>query len=565
MFLLSRGSFIMENQKKVLVVTGSMVSYDDKSLLEVIRKQIDSFKISSAAWQDIQQKISASENLIGLKKYLNSNFYKSSSYYEKVDKYLNARRNSETPQLTEVSLCTLLKDEGIDFEVTTFSKIYSDKKLRKKLLDECSCIFASSSLIRDRSELIPLLKILKRPQNKVVVGGALAGFIHNDWVKTPEIDVLAVGYGEMLVPVLSKWIKNNYQNLEPPKEGRLIEIKGTQIVYSGVPQTLDLDFLRLPDWSIAEDVHQKKIEMVYYESVRGCPYRCAFCNYPFLFDDKKFRYRSAKQIVLDWESFANQGYHHITCLDSLFTMPRKRLVALCQELIDRQIPVKWICFARADDLADLEVCEMMKKAGCYQVQIGIESGSQGQLDNMNKRCTVEKNLQAVHNCQKVGITTLTSVIIGFPGETKESVEETYQFLKQAKPDMYYAALWSTRVENVPIMNKVNREKFEIESLSGFNSSAPYWKHKTMSSPEACHLVADINKRVMSEKISLDASLFYQGFLDYNRSMRDDLLDFQYDLIHHTFFLKKIIQKLNLWALKKLKKKHHQTFKYQLEY
>src|SRR5690606_5978056 len=100
------------------------------------------------------------------------------------------------------------------------------------------------------------------------------------------------------------------------------------------------------------------------------------------------------------------GVQHITCLDSLFTMPKIRLIDLCEQLINNKSTMTWTCYARADDLADEEIVKLMKKAGAHQVQIGIESGNQLMLDQMNKRCTVDQNLQAIRNCRKHGISTL---------------------------------------------------------------------------------------------------------------------------------------------------------------
>lgn len=546
-------------EHKVLIVTGSLVSYQDKSLFQIIKKQIDSLKFSSGAWQDIQQKISASKNLLGQKKYRKTSKYQKSAYHQTIENYFGNHHNVITPQLTEVSIATLLTDEGVNFGVTTFSEIYGNRKLRNRLLKEHDCIFISTSLIRDLSELMPLLNLLKTKDNKIVLGGALTGALHHSFMGLAQVDILAVGYGEYLVASLAKWINSDYQEITPPPFGRVIKKEHGVILYSGVPNTRNLDDLRLPDWSIAEKIHQQKFAMVHYESVRGCPYRCSFCNYPYLFDDKVFRFRSAEQIAKDWEHYASQGAKYITCLDSLFTIPRKRLVDLCESLIAKKLDLKWICYARADDLSDLEICKIMRQAGCIQVHIGIESGNQQQLDNMNKRCTVANNQMAILNCQEVGINSFISVIIGFPGETTESVEETFDFLALTKPDMYYAALFSTRIENVPILSKENRERFGLDTMSGSSSSAPYWKHETMNSVRACQLLEEFNDKMIANKVSLEASLFYQGFLGYDRREREMLLEYQQDLAQHEHLLKPLINKCNHWATNRLAKAHALAF------
>ena len=120
-------------------------------------------------------------------------------------------------------------------------------------------------------------------------------------------------------------------NLVPPEGGRLIQRDGAQILQSGVPPTNNLDFLMTPDWSLSQADRGKRYRMIYYESVRGCPYRCNFCNYPYLFSDNRFRYKSARRMVEEWEHYLNTlDMDYITCLDSLFTVPRARLIEFCQ-------------------------------------------------------------------------------------------------------------------------------------------------------------------------------------------------------------------------------------------
>ena len=125
----------------------------------------------------------------------------------------------------------------------------------------------------------------------------------------------------MLVPTLVRYIRSGFATLVAPVSGSVETRASTHILRSGVPNGSDLDFLPTPDWARAERDHGRKFPMVYYESVRGCPYRCNFCNYPYLFDDTRFRYKSAKKIADDWQRYREEtGAQYVTCLDSLFTM-----------------------------------------------------------------------------------------------------------------------------------------------------------------------------------------------------------------------------------------------------
>lgn len=297
---------------------------------------------------------------------------------------------------------------------------------------------------------------------------------------------------------------------------------------------------------------------MHYESARGCPYRCAFCNYPFLFDDTKFRYRSAARIARDWQQLAARGAEIICCLDSLFTMPKRRLQELCRLLIERQVNVRWICYARADDLASVETCQMMREAGCLQVQIGLESGSQTILDNMGKRSTVEQSARALENCRRVGITTITTVIIGFPGETKATLEETLALLKQTPPDFYYAAPLNTRIEYIPMLSPESRARFGMTSAGGNRSSAPYWAHTTMSCIEVGDLLRWFHDRMTQQRVALEGTLFYPGILGFDAKDRDALLDFQRDVAMGHPMIRRVFKWLAGWARRRLERDVRRT-------
>jgi len=342
-----------------------MLSAREPSVLKAIEKQVQSFRASSGAWLDIQLKLLASEALVagGIRR--RSRAFQRAPYRAAVERFFAASAATDPPELTEVVLATLLEAEGIAYEATTYAELHADAELRDRLLGACDCVFASTTLLRDLSELVPMVALLKRPHNRVVAGGALGAILHHGWTHVPGIDVLAVGYGELLVASLAAWIRGGFRDadLAPPAGGRLVRAADTWLLYSGVPATKDLDFLPTPDWSLAERLHGRRFSMVHYESVRGCPYRCAFCNYPFLFDDTKFRYRSAARIADDWRALADRGVKYVSCLDSLFTMPKRRLVELCERLIAQGTDIRWICYARADDLDDLATCRLMKAAG----------------------------------------------------------------------------------------------------------------------------------------------------------------------------------------------------------
>lgn len=512
---------------RVLIVSGGLLTEKESSLLQALRKQRMQSRFAQNAWLDIKIKLMTAEPLLSmmLKRKLSPGVRRLARRHGR--ELLNSSSNVETPELTEVVLATLLQAESMTYQRASVADLFVDSERFERLLATSECVFLSATLLRDMSELEPLVQRLKRPHNRIVIGGALAGLICQDWRGMPGVDLLAVGYGEILVPALVAWIHSGYRQLQAPPGGRLVELEQGCILHSGTPAGKSLDALPRPDWALGFRDHGRSFPMVYYESVRGCPYRCGFCNYPYLFDDTRFRYRSAQKMADDWAYYVQDlGVEYITCLDSLFTMPKKRLKEFCRLLIERNIRVKWICYARADDLADETTVELMKAAGVHQVQIGIESGDQVMLDNMNKACSVEANGKALQNCRKHGITSIVSVIVGYPGETAASLENTFRFLRDYPPDFYYLAVFSTRAAGVPVLRAEQRQKFGLVTADNAYAMAPYWSHASMNCLQAAGHVRRLNQRIMRESIALNAVLFYSGMLDYQPRHRQGLLELQ---------------------------------------
>lgn len=529
---------------RVLIVTGGYLSARDEGLAVALRKQFVQSRHSRHAWFETKVKATIAEPIVMARWHALRHRHRLSPGLRAL---VGARDNFATPELTEVVLATALAREGLDFELLTFDDLLRGTAERDRKLRDCTVVFASATFLRDLSELEPLVTRLKRPWNRVVVGGALAGTLHAHWDGSPLVDVLAVGYGERLVPALAAWIRSGFTELQPPEGGRLVRTPHTQFLFSGVPASRSLDDLARPDWALVARRRGARYRMIHYESVRGCPYRCAFCNYPYLFDDTRFRTRSAERMADDWAFYVEtMGVEYITCLDSLFTMPRARLVAFCRALLARGVRVKWICYARADDLCDPDVVALMREAGCIQVQIGIESGDQGQLDRMNKRTTVRDNVRALATCRDAGLTTLVSLVVGFPGETAATLRTTCDMLAEAPPDFHFLAAFSTRVATVPILQPEQAQRVGLVTDVNPRTVSPYWRHDTMSCTEVGAHVRWMTRELARRRVSLDASLFYQGILHYTPALRAELLDFQAGALGGHPLLARAFERLHRW-------------------
>lgn len=167
---------------------------------------------------------------------------------------------------------------------------------------------------------------------------------------------------------------------------------------------------------------------------RGCPHRCTYCVYPQAFQGRRYRARSAGNVVEEFHYIAESFpfVKEIFIEDDTFTIDRNRCQEICRELIEAKNRVSWTANARAD--VDFETLKMMKEAGCRLLCVGVESGSQKVLDNMKKGLSLERIKRFFRDVKKAGILVHGCFMAGNNGETRETLEETLNLAKELNPD-----------------------------------------------------------------------------------------------------------------------------------
>ena len=167
---------------------------------------------------------------------------------------------------------------------------------------------------------------------------------------------------------------------------------------------------------------------------RGCPFKCFFCVYPQVFHDRKYRMRSPGNVVDEFEYIADNfpGVREIGIEDDCFTANRNHVRRICELLIERNVKIRWYCNVRGD--LDYNLMKLMKQAGCRLVTVGFESGSQNILDNMHKGERVEQYYRFARDAKKAGILVHGCIMVGNPGDTRETLAESYKFAKKISCD-----------------------------------------------------------------------------------------------------------------------------------
>jgi len=169
---------------------------------------------------------------------------------------------------------------------------------------------------------------------------------------------------------------------------------------------------------------------------RGCPFGCHFCSNHIAPFGRRYTYRSPANVADELGEIVNRyGYDRVWMADDVFSINRKRTLALCDEIRRRGIRFAWSCLTRAD-LVDDEVLAAMREAGCYIIYFGVESGSQRMLDAMNRSMTVQEIISGTLAAKRAGIKIHTFLLVGYPGETYSSIQETIRLVKGISPDEF---------------------------------------------------------------------------------------------------------------------------------
>lgn len=207
----------------------------------------------------------------------------------------------------------------------------------------------------------------------------------------------------------------------------------------------NLDILPLPAWDLVDiDKYRmpftnKKFLLV--ATGRGCPYQCTFCA-DNAYYGKKLRLRSPKKIVdeLEWDVLQFDVKDFLFWSES-FTINTDFAKQVADEIISRKLDINWVCNSRVDNV-DSEFLVKIKKAGCWMIGFGIESGNQDILNSVKKGINVKDTVKAVELSKKAGLEVTAHCILGFPQDTKETILETVEFVKKLEIDyaQFYCAV-----------------------------------------------------------------------------------------------------------------------------
>lgn len=229
-------------------------------------------------------------------------------------------------------------------------------------------------------------------------------------------------------------------------------------------------------------------KVVHIRTARSCAFKCAFCSYPTIAGDLALMDLDNVMSTL-WNA-KNVGVSAVVFVDDTFNVPRDRFEALMDRMISEGLVIPWYSFFRCQ-YADKELVRKMRQTGCGGVFLGVESGSDRILKNMKKGAIIRFYRDAVAWLREQGITTVGSFIIGFPGETAETVEATRDFINESGLDYYFIQPFYY-LHHTPVHKRAEEFNLTGEGL--------FWSHDTMNWQEA---VRNINRLFLE----IDGSVF----------------------------------------------------------
>lgn len=432
--------------------------------------------------------------------------------------------DSQMPYLAGIYLYNYLARRGLQCALINFLDRQADD-FKKLLGKNPSVIAISTTYLNNIREVKQVTETIRKlaPDVKIVVGGTLIFnsyaiyrlkdtdydtdscaqdyfFVNQEKHFREDIDVFVIDeQGESTLARLAMYIKDgkdyaDLSNLAYYRNNRLVITKR-------VPE--DNSFSEdLIDW---DQTPREYLHPVFpMRGSRGCPHKCGFCNFG---PGRTFRLKPPEIFSKEIAALVHTGIVKvIRFTDDNLLLNRKQAETYCRQILKSAPGVQWTSFIRASSITRDNIA-LLKESGCVLAQIGIESGDSKILKEMNKRATPEMYLEAIDLLNSHGISTQLYIIIGYPGETEETIENTVALLKQfAHEGPAINQLLVFPFGFIPLSPVYEPAVARKYGLSGYMQD---WTHQTMTSQEAMIHALSIYNRVQNLHPNYGIDEFHQ--------------------------------------------------------
>lgn len=322
------------------------------------------------------------------------------------------------PPMGLLYLSTLLNQHGYSTQIVDLSSVTSDHWTDRI---PPANIYGFSTYTSTYFRTLEILQHIHElyPDAITVAGGPHASALPESVAQ--RFDFVVVGEGELAFLHLLQTLERG-------------EIPPSIILEEPIK---DLDTLPFPDYSLVDISSYSRVvngkPSLSILSSRGCPYRCVFCN-SIVFKKSHSRFRSAANVLAEMRQIRERwAIDTFRFQDDLFTVNMRRLQELTALL--KQERFSYRCFGRTD-LCSQEMAEMLYQSGCCHIAFGVESGSDMLLKKMQKDQTSAQIRTGITNAKAAGLMVRVYLLVGFPGETWQTIEETVNLMRECKPDEF---------------------------------------------------------------------------------------------------------------------------------
>jgi radical SAM superfamily enzyme YgiQ (UPF0313 family) len=387
----------------------------------------------------------------------------------------------EMPILAGIHVESVIRKIGGNFETMRINSISDDSKeaeyARLKEFDP-DCIFLSTTFILNKEQLNNTIKNVRSefPVTPIILGGNFVvkeiayGFDINQMLKVCGDNVYIINskYAEVEILDLLNSILKKDGKTTINAEGNIIKDRSNEHKY-------DID-----KWRADYIALNYNSRLAPVRTAAGCPFACTFCSYPG--SAGAYLQEDISTTLVQLRALKAQGVKQIIFTDDTFNVPLQRFTALLKQMVAEGLTTfQCFSFCRCQYLNE-ETAALMKQCGFQAVLLGIESGSRSMLDHMNKKAKPEEYRRGIGLLKQNGITTFSAIIIGHPGETRETIQETVEFLNTSGLDYCYIQPFYY-LHNSPIHLKAKEYDLKGEGLN--------WTHQTMNSIQCMNILDEL--------------------------------------------------------------------------
>jgi len=328
-----------------------------------------------------------------------------------------------------------------------------------------------------------------RPECKIIIGGPHVTLLPEETLSSSsDVDIIVRGEGDKTVIELLRAIEssgslNSVAGISYKADGKIIHTADRA-------SSADMDSLPYPAYHLLpwkkyrpHPPHGRQMPFGAIVTSRGCPYHCAYCSKPVF--GSRFRARNPERVVEEMTYLQRKfGIKEIAFYDDSFTLDKKRVHAIADRIIEKRLKIAWTCETRVN-LVDKDLLGHMKQAGCYSVAYGIESASPEIIKTLHKDITLEQVKTAVRDSREVGLQVIGYFMLGSPGETPATIQQTIKFAKELKVDFAQFSV-TTPFPGTELYDIYMRDKKESIAWEKFvyagtdNPATPVFESATLS-------------------------------------------------------------------------------------